>query len=278
MTDSRYQISPIPIQKGLAALFLILKQYLDKQIELERIVRVAVLLKKSGVNQNNSIFLEIAKRCLAEQKDDGGWIGVEDTVWCVAFLKGYEEYSREYKKGLEWLKLQRLENGGWGKIDRDIGRIPIMGTLLYLLPELSDTKGLSWLEREWKREFGSDPKLTYKAAFTLMAFRSCDRQFNDTRMFSDTTDWLACQQNDDFGWGPFRGQPVGSTPFNTGVVITGLLQYPEKIDPKVIADGIKWIEKNQLDEGLWPDHYIEEGSAWVFYALTEGYKFLRGRR
>jgi hypothetical protein len=277
MTDSRYQLSPISIQKGLAALFLILKQYLDKQIELERIVRVTVLLQKSGVNKNNSIFLEIAKRCLTEQKDDGGWIGVEDTVWCVAFLKGFEEYSREYNRGLEWLKIQRLENGGWGKTNRDIGRIPITGTLLYLLPELSDPNSLRWLEREWEREFDINPRLTYKGAFTLMAFKNSDGKFHDTRLFHDTLDWLASQQNEDNGWGACQGHPVGSTPFSTGVAITGLLQYPDKIDPNVIANGLTWIEKNQLEDGLWPDHYIEEGSAWALYALAEGYKFLRGR-
>jgi hypothetical protein len=270
-----YQIS---IQKGLAALFLILNQYLEKQIELERIVRVAVLLRKSGVNQNNSIFLEIAERCLAEQKDDGGWIGVEDTVWCVTFLKGFEEYSPEFKKGLKWLKIQTLENRGWGRTNRDIGRIPITGTLLYLLPELSDVKSLSWLECEWEREFGINPRLTYKGAFTLMAFKSSDCQFSDTRLFNDTLDWLTSQQNEDYGWGACRGHPVESSPFATGVAITGLLQYPDKIDQDVIANGLTWIEKNQLDDGLWPDHYIEEGSAWALYALTEGYKFLRGQR
>lgn len=270
-----YQIS---IQKGLTALFLVLKQYLEKKIELERIVRVAVLLHKSGVNQNNSIFQEIARHCLAEQKDDGGWIGVEDTVWCVAFLKNYQEYSREYERGLEWLKKQRLENGGWGRTNRDIGRIPITGTLLFLLPELSDVDSLSWLEYEWERDFNSNPKLTYKGAFTLMAFRSNDSKFLDTRLFNETLNWLTSQQNDDTGWGPCRGHPVGSTPFNTGVAITGLLQYPDKIDQDVIANGLTWVEKKQLDDGLWPDHYIEEGSAWALYSLTEGYKFLRGCR
>jgi len=39
---------------------------------------------------------------------------------------------------------------------------------------------------------------------------------------------------------------------------------------------LKWIKRNQLGDGLWADHYIEEGSAWCFYALTEGYKFLKG--
>lgn len=277
MKQNHTNINQIPIQKGITALFLILKQYLEKQIELERIVRVAVLLKKSGVNQNNSIFLEIADRCLAEQKDDGGWIGIEDTIWCVAFLKGFEGYSPEYKRGLEWLKNQGLENGGWGKTNRDIGRIPITGTLLYLLPELSDTNALNWLEREWEREFDINPRLTYKGAFTLMAFKSSDGKFSDTQLFNDTLNWLASQQNEDYGWGACRGHPVGSTPFSTGVAITGLLQYPEKIDQNVIANGLTWIEKNQLEEGLWPDHYIEEGTAWILYALTEGYKFLRGR-
>ncbi len=102
--------------------------------------------------------------------------------------------------------------------------------------------------------------------------------FLDSHLFNDTLDWLISQQNEDYGWGYCQRQPVGSTPFCTGVAITGLLQYPDKVAPEVIANGLKWIEENQLEEGLWPDHYIEEGSVWAFYALTEGYKFLKGQR
>lgn len=275
MINEKSEIDLISIQKGLAALFLVLRQYLEKQIELERIVRVAVLLKISGVNQNNSIFQEIAKRCVAEQKDDGGWIGVEDSLWCLTFLKEFQEHSNVYEKGLNWLEKQKLGNGAWGKTERDIGRIPITGTLLYLLPELSDKEGLRWLETEWKREFGLNPKLTYKSAFTLMASKNNGYKFNDSQLFKDTMDWLISQQNEDYGWGNFKGQPVGSTPFCTGVAITGLLQYSEKIEPEIITKGLKWIIEHQLDEGLWPDHYIEEGSAWTFHALTQGYKFLK---
>lgn len=275
MTKISKKVNQLPIQKGLSALFLVLTQYLQKNIELERIARVAVLLIKSGVNPNNSLFRKIAERCLSGQKEDGGWIGVEDTIWCVSLLKNYEDFSLPYTRGLDWLKSQKLKTGGWGRTNRDIGRIPITGTLLYLLPELSERADLDWLENEWKREFASEPKLTYKAAFTLMAFRSCNARFRDTRLFSDTLEWLAHQQNDDSGFGPFQGQPVGSTPFNTGVAITGLLQYPEKTDRNIITNGIKWIEEKQLEDGLWPDHYIEEGSAWALYALTEGYRLLR---
>jgi len=275
MSQDNNKIFQTAIQKGLSALFLVLRQYLEKQIELERIVRVAVLLIRSGVNQNNSIFQEIAKRCLAEQKDDGGWIGVEDSIWCVAFLRNFEEYSQAYKSGLDWLGEQRLKNGEWGKTKRDnIGRIPITGILFYLLPELSNVDSLRWLESEWKREFGLNPKLTYKSAFTLMAFKRNNYQSFDTHLFNDTLDWLISQQNEDYGWGYCQGQPVGSTPFCTGVAITGILQYPDRIDPNVIVSGLKWIEKKQLEDGLWPDHYIEEGSAWTLYALVEGYRYL----
>jgi len=278
MINNECKTNQIAIQKGLAALFLVLRQYLEKQIELERIVRVAVLLMKSWASQNNSIFQEIAKHCLAEQKDDGGWIGVEDSIWCVTFLKDFEEYSQVYKTGLCWLKEQKLKEGGWGKTKRDIARIPVTGILLYLLPELSNVDSLRWLEREWKREFGLNPKLTYKSAFTLMAFKRNDYQFLDSHLLNDTLDWLISQQNEDYGWGYYQGQPVGSTSFCTGVVIRALLEYPDRIDLNVIANGLEWIEKNQLEEGLWPDHYIEEGSAWAFYALSGGYKFLGSQK
>jgi len=274
MSRDNNKVYQTAIQKGLAALFLVLRQYLEKQIELERIVRVAVLLMRSGVNWNNSIFQKITKRCLDEQHDDGGWVGVEDSIWCVAFLKDFEEYSQAYKSGLNWLGGQRLKKGEWGKTKRDIGRIPITGILFYLLPELSNVDSLRWLESEWRREFGLNPKLTYKSAFTLMAVKRNNSQSIDSQLLNDTLDWLMSQQNEDCGWGYCQGQPVGSTPFCTGVAMMGLLQYPERIEPKVIANGLKWIEKKQLEDGLWPDHYIEEGSAWALYALVEGYKYL----
>jgi len=275
MTKNICKTNEIPIQKGLAAILLTLKQYLENEIELERIIRVAVLLMKTGVNQNNSIFQKIVKRCLAEQKNDGGWIGVEDSVWCAAFLKEFEEYSQEYKCGLNWLKNQKLENGGWGKTKRDIGRIPITGILLHLLPELSNNNSLKWIENEWKKEFSYNPKLTYKGAFTLMTSKSNNYQFDDSDLLKNTIDWLQSQQNEDYGWGPCKGQPIGSTPFCTGVAMIGLLQYPDGINQTMISNGLNWIENKQLENGLWPDHYIEEGSIWSLYALTEGYKLLK---
>lgn len=264
------------IKKSMLALLLTTNQYLEKFIELDRVIKPVVILQKSGVNNNNSIFSKSAKMCLMEQKNDGGWISVEDSVWILAFLKEKSDYFTEYKNGLKWLKEQQLSDNSWGKTSRDIGRIPITGLLLYLLPELSNEKSFLWIENKWKKDFSITPKLTYKGAFCLMALKSANRQFTDKNLVDNTLKWLASQQNDDFGWGPWRGHPIGSSPYCTGVALVGLLQYPDLVDRQVIVNGLEWIRRNQLENGLWPDHYIEEGSAWCFYALTEGYKFLKG--
>ena len=263
-------------RKGVLALMRILPQYFSKQIDLERISRIALLLIKSGMNKNNKIFSEIVDNCSLTQKIDGGWVGVEDSVWSTALLKEYENYHQNYTHGLEWLKTQSLDHGEWGKSIRDLGRIPLTGLLLYLLPELASENCLNWLEEKWKKDFYLNPKLTYKAAFLLMSYRSTGFNSVDVPIFNLTVNWLKSQQNEDHGWGPWKGHPTGSSPFCTGMALTGLLQYPESVDRKVIVNGLGWIEKNQLEDGLWADHFIEEGSAWCFYALTEGYKFLKG--
>ncbi len=268
----------ISIQKGIRSLLQIIQDFFNKGIELERICRVAMLLYQSGVNKNNSIFQKIAKRCLDEQNDDGGWVGVEDSIWCVAFLKNFEEYSQGYKRGFDWLKKQKLSDGGWGKTNRDSGRIPITGCLFYLLPELSNPGSLKWLENEWKKEFNLDQKLTYKCAFTLMAFNRSKYQFNSSYLFSDSLDWLISQQNDDYGFGPWKGHSMGSDPWCTGISLIGLLQYPDKVPKQLIYNSLEWLKEKQLPNGLWSYHYIEEGSIWALYALTEGYRFLCRKR
>ena len=263
----------LPIQRGLIGLFRTLQEYLDKGIELERLCRVAVLLGQSGVNRNNSVFKKIAKRCFAEQKMDGGWVGVEDSVWCVAFLRAFEEYHDAFENGLSWLEDQKLKCGGWGKTKRDVGRIPITGTLLYLLPELSDHDSCKWLEDEWKREFSLRPRLTYKCAFALMGLQKSGYQFIESELLDNSVQWLVSQQNEDCGFGPWTGHSVGSDPWCTGVSVIGLLQYPDKVSESIIINSLKWLDAKQLPNGLWSCHYVDEGSSWALYALAKGYCF-----
>ena len=43
-------------------------------------------------------------------------------------------------------------------------------------------------------------------------------------------------------------------------------------------ESLEWLKEKQLPNGLWPYHYIDDGSAWALFALTMGYSFLNGRR
>ncbi len=270
-----HKTNQVAIQKGLAALFLVLRQYLEKQIELERIVGVAVLLIRSGVNQNNSTFQEIAKRCLAEQKDDGGWTDVEETVWVLSFLKNFNQEKKTIENGFYWLNQQRHSNGSWGNSQRDIGRIPLTGLLVHFHPEISLKKTISWLENEWNREKENFPLLTYKGAFILSGLKTSANKAYTTPLIEEIYTFLANEQNDDGGFGPWKDHPIGSEPWSTGIVLLGLLSYPELIKKEVIEKAVDWLAETQLPNGLWPYHYIEEGSAWALYGLIESYKYLK---
>ncbi len=262
------------IQRSIICLSQIVRNFYFKEIELTRICRVAVLSKESGINPDTILYHKLAKKCIDMQRDDGGWTDVVETMWCTSLLNFFGEFSDPVEKALRWLRGQSYKDGGWGKSIRDPARIPVTGLLLYLLPQLSSDRDLKWLESKWYQERKHKPCLTYKAAFTLMAFRKNDYHPENQDLISKTVRWLSGQQNDDGGWGPWKGHPVGSDLWCTGIDMVGLLQFPDKVSQKALWKALKWLKKKQLPNGLWPYHYIEEGSSWALYALTMGYSFL----
>lgn len=263
---------------GITSLLLTINIFLQKEIELTRICRLAVLLIKSGVNPNNFLFKKIAAKCIAMQRDDGGWSDVPETMWCASFLNLSNNYPNSVEKALEWINEQSHGMQGWGNSLRDSARIPVTGLILYLLPQLSSVGYLKWLESEWKKEWQSEPCLNYKAAFTLMAFCKNNYSPGDKEIISKTLYWLAGQQNDDGGWGPWKDHPVGSDPWCTGICLVSLLHYPDELTQEVLYNALEWIKEKQLPNGLWAYHYIDDGSAWALYAMTMGYSLLDKRK
>ncbi len=262
------------IHRSVGSLYQIARDFINKDIELYRISRVAMLLERSGVNAETVLYRNLSEKCIDMQRDDGGWSDVVETIWCTSLLCLFDEYSDPVENALTWLRSQEHKDGGWGKSVRDPGRIPVTALLLYLLPQLSSDRNFMWLENLWRQEYKLLPSLTYKAALTLMAF-SQNNYYPDTQnLIDETVCWLCDQQNDDGGWGPWKGHPVGSDPWCTGIGTVGLSQYPDKIPQVVFVKALKWLRENQLPDGLWPYHYIEEGSCRALYALVNCYKLL----
>ncbi len=262
------------IHRGVIALSQIVLNFLEKDIELIRICRLAALLHESGVSAETAIFRDLAQKCIETQRDDGGWTDVLETMWCSTFLDLFGELSSPVEKAFQWISGQRNKEGGWGNNNRDSARIPVTGLLLYMLPRLSTDKDLHWLEEKWQQEQQNDPCLSYKAAFTLMAFGQTDYYPQKEGLTANAAHWLCDQQNDDGGWAPWVGHPVGSDPWCTGIAIAGLLQYPDEISKGALRKALQWLQEKQLPNGLWPYHYIDDGSSWALYSIVQGYRFL----
>ncbi len=232
---------------------------------------MTALKKSSKIVTNNDFF----QNFIDEQKVDGGWCDINDTALISFLIKDIPNLKPNYNRALKWLKAQKIKDAGWGRTQRDIPRIPVTGLLLTLLPELADDASLSWLEMEWTKELHSETTLTYKGAFTLMAFASTGFTPQNPSLIADTIEYLVSEQNEDGGFAPWKGHPIGSEPWSTGVDLIGLLSFPELIKPEIIEKTLDWLAKNQLPNGLWPCHYIEEGSSYCYWGAVEALKYLK---
>jgi len=262
------------------AISALLQSSVHLAIEKGEVERACMSISLVGVNSTDSLrghFLNnISSLVVADQQLDGGWSDVEETVWCTVFLKSANEQSC-IDRALGWLRRQQLSDGSWGYSSRDRGRIPITGILLYLVPELANKKSIGWLRETWTNDLRSEPVLSYKAAYVLLALggQSVD---SDDGLVKQTVIRLQKEQNNDGGWGPWKDQPVGSSAEYTGIALSGLLEYPAIVDEKVVTRAVQWLTDNQLPSGLWPAHYIEQGSAWALSGLIKGLQYLQANR
>ncbi len=240
-----------------------------------RIAHLGACLLITGCNPNSKIMLNSKNKILGSQNIDGGWSDTEETIWCLAFLQqsGYRKVET-IKRGITWLHTQRHSDGGWGRTDRDIPRIPITGLLLHFLPQLCDQRAVNWLKNEWRNDLQCDTPLTYKGGFFLMGLTGSNVSVESCPLIKETYFYLYKEQNDNGGFGPWKDHPIGSDPWSTGIVLLGLLSYPEQVKREVIEKAVNWLADTQLPNGLWPYHYIEEGSAYAYWGLVEALKYL----
>jgi prenyltransferase beta subunit len=226
----------------------------------------------------NHLLTKLADYICQLQNVDGGWVDVEETAWAIAFLKKMTvSYQPSVEKGLKWLDQQRTSYGCWGRNSRDKPRIPYTSWVIVLIPELASIEDLKWLELECGREINTDPLLSYKIALPLIAFDRCKYSLSNEELISALVSFLVKSQNDDGGFAPWRGHPCGSDPWCTAVAVLGLLTNLESIPGLVLAGAFNWFESNQLPDGIWPYHYIDEGTALAYWALKDLTAYYEGK-
>ena len=242
-----------------------------KKIEISRITKTCALLLMSGLSKHEINPL-ILQHCLHSQWSDGGFVGNTDTIWNVKLLEYFPEFKEERTKAIAWLIADNGKEPGFGRSKRDMHRIPVTGLALYLLPELSNDSDLRWLEDTWISEQNS---LTYKAAYTLLAFQKCNYLPQHELLVPETRRWLLSQQHNDGGFAPWLNHPVGTNVYCTAVAMLALMcDESNENCCAAVERAYAYLCATQLNSGIWPYHEIEDGAAWGLLALSEGEQFL----
>lgn len=261
---------PLHANRATMSLLNMTREMHRKNIEISRITKTYALLLMSGLSKHDISPL-VMEQCLRTQQSDGGFVGNTDTLWNIKLLEYFPEFRAERDAAIRWLIADNGAEAGFGRSKRDMHRIPVTGLALYILPELADERTLDWLEATWLSEQNS---LTYKAAFTLLAFLRCGRSPHQPFLLKDTADWLLSQQQNNGGFAPWKDHPVGANVYCTAVAMLGLMSTGSGTYRAAVANACAYLCATQLKSGIWPYHEIEDGAAWGLFALAQSEMFL----
>jgi len=239
---------------------------LKRTRDVARIARAITIIGCIDRNYTDSI--------LTLQHDDGGWIDTEDTAWALAYLQSIIPDDQRIESAKRWLEDNELTTGGWGRSLRDQLRIPITSIILHFCDfERKHKEAFFALQDTWVGDFKMDIKLTYKGAFYLLGSHGFEP--NDA-LIKETIDFLVENQNYDGGFGPWKGHPLGSDPWSTGVCLASLCTFSDKTGSEVLDRAANWLLDKQLDSGYWRCHFIDEGSSYAFWGLKKYYDDVLG--
>lgn len=249
----------------ITSLRSLLGELTRQQASLRRIAKTAALLLSSGVS---AVYIpeDVIRRCLSEQKPDGGWGSVPDTIWNVYLLKNLDEvkYKPAITRGLACLESQTGATGIWGGSAADTVRIPISASALYFLPELVTGPRLTALETAWLAEKNT---AVYKAAYTLLAFKVSNYAPMTMGIREDIVSWLTGSQGSGGGFAATQESGAAPDVYNTALALLGLIQYPMLTEKNIMDSAADWLWNNRRGNGLWQYDEPDEGSAWGLYAL-----------
>jgi hypothetical protein len=262
------------ITAAISRLMTFLDDAISRSLEPVRVARTTTALLLAGNNKSGNLFQRAVEQLIQSQRPDGGWSDPEETAWAagtIIFVYGNEDIRSQ--AALQWLNKVRLHSGGWGHHPRDQARIPITALISSLVPAAFKSEDLNWLQNEWARDFSGPVRLSYKAGFYLLATPK-DRK---DELVAQTIAHLAQDQNDDGGFAPWKGHPIGSDPWSTGVVLWGLSRWIDQVDHAVLEKALNWLQETQLPSGYWPYHYIDEGTSLALIGSVAALKSLKAR-
>ena len=246
----------------------------------------------------------------AFQYENPHYPDVDDTAVVVMALdRSRSDYREAIARGREWVEGLQSKNGGWGAFDADnafyyLNNIPFadhgalldpptadvtarcIGMLGQLGADASDPRmsaALAYLRKVQERDgswFGRwGVNYVYGTWSALAALNAAKVPFEDPVM-RRAAEWLISIQNADGGWGEscssyrldYQGyEPAPSVASQTAWALLGLMAAGE-VDHNAVARGVRFLQKAQARDGLWPeDHHTGGGFPRAFYLRYHGY-------
>ena len=263
------------IENAIIALSRFVYVGIQTNLEPIRVARASYALQFSGCSLTTGFpWRDVSQYLITNQHEDGGWNDVEETLWCIAYLRYFADtFGSAYENATRWLKSVQLPCGAWGKSSRDYPRITLTALASALAPDISSESSLKWLAYQWEIDYTNTTKLTYKGALYLLAHN--DHKCADRELINKTSAYLVNEQEPDGGFGPWRGHPLGSDPWSTGIVIWGLSKLRNYAPVHTIYSAVSWLQRRQLHDGLWPYHYLDDGTAMALIGIVSALPVLR---
>ena len=264
------------VENAVNGLAYFLYSGLQQKLEPIRLARAGYALLASGCSVKGDFPGDnLASYLVETQQEDGGWADVEETLWCLGDLSAFgERCGKQIVNGQKWLVSVQLPCGAWGKGSRDQPRIPITALAATLAPEIVSSAGLEWLKQQWEVDLNNSTQLTYKGAFFLLAYAHNSASY-DKNLVNRTIAYLNGEQEKDGGFGPWREHPMGGDPWSTGVALWGLSRVGELAPNQTIERALSWLQSKQLPNGLWPYHYLDDGTAMALIGVSSVLPTLR---
>jgi squalene-hopene/tetraprenyl-beta-curcumene cyclase len=212
-------------------------------------------------------------------------------------------------RGREWVEGLQSRDGGWGAFDADnayyyLNNIPFADHGALLDPPTADVSArcigmlaqlgepldsprmkaaLAYMEKVQEKDgswFGRWGVNYIYGTWSALAGLNAAGIAAQHPMMRRAADWLVAIQNEDGGWGEdcdsyrldYKGyEPAPSTASQTAWAMLALMAAGD-VDHPAVARGIRYLQRTQSDDGLWPqEHYTGGGFPRVFYLRYHGY-------
>lgn len=221
----------------------------ESDVEITAIAVQALMLK--GWGSGSSVIRQGVTYLVKHQKPDGSWNGnTAHTIFAIIALKRAETNPDEQFNGLRWLREAQKASGSWGREVRQPGNPLYTAAVLAGFGQLGFNQKFSpvpqaadWLadrinfDGGWSMEPGtrSNVLVTSWVLQGLSIVYDIDEQLA----------WLKRMQNDDGGFGRWKGAP--SDPEITAYAVLALVIGEDPLNADKVA--LRYLREVQQEDG-----------------------------